>query len=92
MRQDHAELIGLQALGWLAADPRLGPAFLAATGVAPADLHAAAEEPAMLAAVLDFVLQSDATALAFAASAGLAPEQVLAARRALPGGDEVHWT
>lgn len=90
--RETAETVALRALGWLAGDEDRMGAFLAISGVRPAEVRARAQEPEMMAAVLDFVLSEDGHVLAFAAAAGLAPEAVLAARAALPGGDLPHWT
>ena len=68
------------------------PVFLGSSGVSAADLRAGAEDPAFLASVLDFVTMDDAWVIAFCDSAGLPYEAPLAARRALPGGGEMHWT
>jgi hypothetical protein len=88
----RAEVIGIRALGWVAADPdRLG-AFLAASGAAPGDLAGAAEDAGFLCSVLDFVLQADDMVLAFAASEGLAPTEPMVARSVLAGEAERHWT
>lgn len=89
---EAAETLALQALGWILADPERLSAFLAASGAGPADLARGARDPAFLGAVIDFLLQTDAGVLAFCAEAGLAPDRVLAARAALPGGDLPHWT
>lgn len=91
MRQDHAEVIGLRALAWLAGNDELWPVFLGASGAA-GDLRAAAQDPAFLIALLDFLTQNDAWVVAFCDAEGLAYDQPLAARRALPGGAEMNWT
>ncbi|MFN3642690.1 MAG: DUF3572 domain-containing protein [Gemmobacter sp.] len=88
----HADVVALQALGWIAADDGRLAAFLDLTGLAPADLRARAQEPIILGAVLDFLMQDDRTVLAFCADAGLPPDAPMAARTALPGGDLPHWT
>ena len=92
MKQENAETIGLQALAWLAGNDEILPVFLGSSGVSAADLRAGAEDPAFLASVLDFVTMDDAWVIAFCDSAGLPYEAPLAARRALPGGGEMHWT
>lgn len=92
MAREQAEAVALEALGWLAADDELVGGFLGATGLDAGDLRAAAGSPEFLGAVLDFILADDATVVAFAAQAGLKPEQVMAVRAALPGGDAPHWT
>ena len=92
MRQEMAETIALQALGWLAGNEELLPVFLGASGASEADLRAGAADPAFLGAVLDFVLLDDAWIVNFCDSAGLAYTQPGAARLALPGGAPVNWT
>jgi hypothetical protein len=92
MQQDAAETLALKALAWLAGNDELLPVFLGATGASLADLAARAGEAQFLGSVLDFVLQDDAWVLGFAAEAGERPEALADARRALPGGEAVHWT
>jgi Protein of unknown function (DUF3572) len=92
MTRDEAEAVGLLALGHLASDAeRLGQ-FLSATGLDPAGLRQAAADPALLGAVLDFILQEDRWVLDLAAASGLPPTAVAEARAALPGGQAWHWT
>ncbi|MEQ6248539.1 DUF3572 domain-containing protein [Sulfitobacter sp. HNIBRBA3233] len=92
-KQDQgAETIALQALGWLVANDDLLPVFLGATGASEADLRSSAGSPAFLAAVLDFLLMDDAWIIACADDIAIAPERLAEARRALPGGEGVHWT
>jgi hypothetical protein len=92
MKQESAETIGLQALAWLAGNDEILPVFLASSGASAEDLRAGAGDPGFLAAVLDFVTMDDAWVVAFCDSAGIAYDAPLNARRALPGGGEVHWT
>lgn len=86
MTRDRAETIALLALGFLAGDPELLGRFLGESGLGPDRLRGAAGDPALLGGVLDFLLADDARVLAFAAEAGLKPEEPLRARAALPGG------
>ncbi|MGY6247269.1 DUF3572 domain-containing protein [Bosea thiooxidans] len=80
-----AEALAVQALGFLASEPeRIGP-FLAATGLDPANLRAAAGEPGFLAAVLEHIGSSDSLLLEFAGNLRLNPEIVAEARRRLVG-------
>lgn len=83
--QDQAETLALQALGYLAADEDRLCRFLAATGLTPQELRQRAGDPVFLAGVLDHLLTDDALIVAFAESAALPPEAVMAARRRLPG-------
>ncbi len=91
MKQERAVAIAQEALIWLAGEPDALGQFLAASGLAPKDFRARAADPDFLGFVLDFVLASDASVLAFAAAAGLRPEDPARARMAL-GGGEPHWT
>lgn len=90
--QEGAETVALQVLGWLLADAGRAGAFLAATGAAPGDLRSAAADPVFLGAVLDFLLTDEAQVMAFCTDCGLGFDRPLAARAALPGGAQVHWT
>jgi hypothetical protein len=82
--RDGAVAIAAQAIAFLATDEdRLGR-FLVLTGLSPAELKAGLGQPAFLGAVLDHLLGDEALLLAFAESAGLAPELPAAARRWLP--------
>ena len=87
-----AETLALDGFLWLAGDDDLMGLFLAASG-APADgLSAAIRDPVFLGAVLDFILAEDARVIAFCDARGLRYTEPMAARMALPGGGEVHWT
>lgn len=92
MTSGQAEILALQALGWLASQDDLLRVFLGSSGMVERDLSTRAAEPEVLAAVLDFVLMDDAWVGGASAAAGIAPEQLLAARAALPGGADPHWT
>ena len=91
-RQEYAEALALQSLSWLLQDEELLPRFLVATGADPAQMAILAQDSGFLGAVLDFLLTEDSLVLACAEAAGVAPESVLQARAALPGGDIPHWT
>lgn len=92
MKQESAHVLALQALAWLAAQDEGLSGFLAQGGLDAAELAARAAEPELLAAVMDHLLAEEARVLDFAASAGVKPETLLAARAALPGGDAPFWT
>jgi hypothetical protein len=78
--------------GWLADDHARIGAFLAATGMTPADLRNAAGEAGFLLAVIDFLMADEALLLDCCARSTSRPRPPAAARAALPGGEEVHWT
>ena len=92
MTQDDAEIVALQALGWLASDAGRLSALVSATGLDAAAINARAADPAFLAGVLDHLLQDDAHVAEFAATIGADPHLPAAARLALPGGTTPDWT
>jgi hypothetical protein len=91
-RQQSAEMIALQALGWLAGNEELLPVFLGSTGASVQDLASGAQDPGFLGSVLDFVLMDDAWVIAFCDANDLHYEAPMHARQALPGGQVEHWT
>lgn len=92
LSREAAELLGLQALGWVAGQPELAADFLNATGASPDEMRDRAADPEFLGFVLDFLLADETALVAFAAEAGIAPDRPLRARVALPGGALPHWT
>ena len=89
---DAAESLGLEALGWIAAQRDLSSAFLAATGGAVEDIQKRASDPEFLGFVLDFLLSDEETLLAFCTDHGIRPDRPMRARAALPGGALPNWT
>jgi hypothetical protein len=89
---DQAEIIGLQAVAWLAANDDLLPVFMGASGVSEADLRENLTDPAFQGSVLDFLLMDDVWIIAFCDAQGLAYDVPMQARAVLPGGGEMHWT
>ncbi len=87
---DSAESIAIEALGFVASDPELLPRFLAISGIDAASIRAAAREAGFLAGVLQFVIAHEPTLLRFSEQSGIPPQQVSAAMRALPFGDDRH--
>ncbi len=92
MKRETAEVVGLQALAWMAGNEELLPVFLGATGASEADVRAGATDPAFLGALLDFIMMDDAWVTEFCDRAGLPYDQPMQARAALPGGEQMHWT
>lgn len=86
--REVAEIVAIQALSFIAADPERLGLFLAESGLGPETLRTAAANPQFLAHVLDFVLRDDATVKAFATQSELHPTNIAAAREVL--GDP-HW-
>ncbi|MCH8466229.1 MAG: DUF3572 domain-containing protein [Roseinatronobacter sp.] len=97
MTEEHAETIGLAALGWLCAQDDLLPVFLAASGATISDLQAGLSAPggpdrALLVAGLDFVLMQDETVIAAAQAQDLRAEKLVMAHALLSGAAQMHWT
>lgn len=91
-RQENAETIALQALGWLVGNEDLLPVFLGATGASVGDLASSAKQPAFLGSVLDFLVMDDAWVMAFCDAVNLPYHAPMQACAALPGGEQVNWT
>ncbi|MEM9970404.1 MAG: DUF3572 domain-containing protein [Pseudomonadota bacterium] len=92
LARDSAEVLALEALGWLAADDDLVGTFLGSTGASEGDVRDRAQDPEFLASVLDFILMDDAWVQAFCEANDYKPEFPMRARAALPGGAAVNWT
>ena len=85
MSPQRAEILGLQALGWLAGDGDRLDRFLAISGADPGILRQAAAEPDMLGAVLGFLLSDEALLLSFCEETSTRPEDMHRAWRILDG-------
>jgi hypothetical protein len=81
--REVAEIVAVQALSFIAAEPERLGLFLAESGIGPETLRAAAADPRFLASVLDFVMRDDATVKAFAQASKLHPTSIAAARQVL---------
>lgn len=92
MDEDGARDLARDVVIWLAGDDELLPVFMNATGNDPGSVRKGLERDDFLAAVLDFLLMDDDWVMAFCDSHGRNYADPAAARRALPGGQEVHWT
>jgi hypothetical protein len=86
LTQKAAESLAVQALAFIAGDSeRIGP-FLAATGIGPDMIRAAAREPDFLAGVLDYMTSDDALLVAFAHETGHNPFDIPVGRDVLRHG------
>ena len=81
--REAAEMLAIQALGFIAGEPERLDAFLAATGLTLERLRESATEPDFLAGVLEHMLTDESLLLAFAESAAIDPAAVARARNAL---------
>jgi hypothetical protein len=92
MNRVQAEAFAAEILGWLAEDNARIVAFLATSGMTPAELWRAAGESGFLLAVIDFVMTDEALLLECCHALDVPATTPGAARAALPGGEHVHWT
>jgi hypothetical protein len=81
--REVAEIVAVQALGFIAGDPERLGLFLAETGIGPETLRSAASDPKFLSSVLEFVMRDDATVEAFAKVSELHPTNIAAAHQVL---------
>ena len=80
-----AEMLSIQALGFIAEEPERLARFLALTGIEAEQIRAAAKAPGFLAGVLEHMLGDESLLVAFADSAGIDPAEIARARAALGG-------
>ena len=80
-----AEKLAVEALTFIASDTERLGRFLAATGIGPSDIRAAAREPLFLAGVLDHLANNETELVAFAKETGNAPANILVCRDVLAG-------
>lgn len=83
MPLDAAETLALQALAHIAAEPARLTSFVEETGISLDQLHINANDPGTLISVLEALLRDEPNLLMFAANAGLEPDAVERARRAI---------
>lgn len=81
-----AQALALNLLAFLASDQDRLARFLALTGLAPETIRARIDSPTFHAGLLDYALADESLLLTFTADQNVAPEQVVQARRLLPGG------
>ena len=90
--QEVAETLALNAVSWLVGQPDLLNVFMGSTGIGEHEIKTRLQDPDFMAAVLDFLLMDDRFVLDFCDAQGIPAENLLHARSALPGGQQVHWT
>ena len=85
MTPENAEILALEALGWLAGQDQALDRFLAVSGLEPADLRQSAGRPDLGLAVLEFLLADEQLLLAFCETTATVPRAVQMARHRLEG-------
>jgi Protein of unknown function (DUF3572) len=78
-----AEMLAIQGLAFIAADPERLARFLELTGISADEIRASAREKGFLAGVLEHILGDESLLIAFAAEAGIDPGEVARAHLAL---------
>jgi Protein of unknown function (DUF3572) len=86
-QRDAALELAVAALGFIAGERDELSRFLALTGIDHRSIRTAAEEPGFLSGVLAYIAGNEQTLLAFAAHAGVAPEEIEKARITLAGAE-----
>ena len=82
MIPENAEILALEALGWLAGQKDGLQRFLSQSGIEASDLRDGAGSREMAIAVLDFLLAHEDLLLGFCESASVEPKNVHRARHA----------
>ena len=80
-----AEAVAVHCLEFLASDPELIGGFLAATGLGPGNLRAAARDRRFLGAILTYVSDDETMLLKCAEAKNMRPEEIAAAYEVIVG-------
>jgi hypothetical protein len=83
--RERAKTLAVEALAFIAEEPRALARFLDASGIAADEIRTAARTPGFLAGVLEHMLSDESLLLAFAERAGINPAEVGQAARTLGG-------
>lgn len=78
-----AQTLALSALGWVLSDQDRAERLLALTGLTPEDLRERLADPAVLAAVLDFLCAHERDLVAAAEALQVPPQDLASARERL---------
>ncbi|MFT3986436.1 DUF3572 domain-containing protein [Aestuariivirga sp.] len=85
VNRSDAETIALKALGFIAADSERISRFLSLSGVDPSDIRRAAQNPAFLAGILDYLRGDQSLLLEFSSGENMDPARIDAAAYVLSG-------
>lgn len=92
MKIDQAETLAIKCLEWMATRDDVLSGFLAMSGATASEIRDLAGDPAFLGFVIDHMMSQDAYMLDASAALLIQPGEIVAARAALPGGDNPNWT
>jgi len=87
MKQNEAETIALNVLGFLTGNETRLERFMTLSGLDPHTLKNNASDPVFLAGILDYLLQDETLVYMFAEEYNLSPALPATARRTLVGGN-----
>ena len=73
---EEAEILALQALGWVLQDGERAERLLALTGLDPRELRSGLEDPAMLSSLLGFLANHEPDLIACANAIGVEPAKL----------------
>ena len=82
---EDAEILAINALGFLASDSERLQRFMELSGLDVAAIRAGAANPAFLGGILDHLLGDESLLLIFAGEQQVRPERIVQLRRKLPG-------
>ena len=92
MNDEQAKIVALQALAYLVDEQQVLQRFIDLSGVDLSDLRSRADDPGMLAGVLEFFLGFEPQLLEMCAATGLPAEAPAQARRCLLGVQFEEWS
>lgn len=82
-RNNTAQALALESLGWLISEPDRAQRLLALTGLEPQQLRQRLGDPSLLEAVIAFLESHEPDLIACAAALQVSPERLVAARQEL---------
>ncbi|HEX3756972.1 MAG TPA: DUF3572 domain-containing protein [Rhizomicrobium sp.] len=85
MTTQSAEILGLDALAWLAGDVGRLERFMNACGIERSALQVLANQPETIVAVVEFLLANEDLLVAFCDGSSIRPDAVQQAQRLLGG-------
>lgn len=89
MNNEQAQILSLTALSYMAQHEDILIAYLRLSGISPEELRNSAADPTILGSILDYFLQNEQRLIAFCEAENIAPNQIVRARKLLPGGEPV---
>ena len=92
MNDEQAKIVALQALTYLVGEQQVFQRFMDLSGVDLSDLRTRADDPCMLAGILEFFLGFEPQLLEMCAATGLPAEAPAQARRCLLGVQVEEWS